>query len=223
MPVMAQGRKALILSSLQKLAPLRNEDLETITRSVVSAGYSVTYLADQQVTVSVITSQLNKYDLVIWRTNTYDFGHIMYWYIGQSVSNAILQQYAPEFALKELDASHGIIGANLDFFQHHIRAGSLNRVKLAILVSSYSSSISNYLIGEGAKSVIEFCGSFSLQFGLVDTVTATLMYHLSSGDDVADAISATVTPYLTMQPTDPLDTVQIPPLAVAGDATVTIT
>jgi hypothetical protein len=223
-PVQAMGRhKALILSSLQKLAPIRDADLTGITRPLTAAGYIITYLVDDQVTVRLLTTRLNDYDVIIWRTNVYTREHTTYWYVGETTNQATLQQYSSDFSSKLLDSSHGIIGASAGFFQNHFGWASLSSVKVAILVSSVSSSLAGFLLNGGVRSVVEFCSSISLQFGVVDYLTGTLMRFLSDGYDVADAVSNTVTPYLTMQPRDPLDSVQIPTIAFTGDATVTIT
>jgi hypothetical protein len=222
-PVRAQGgHKALILSSLQKLVPIRDDDLTGITRPLVAAGYIITYLVDDQITVKLFTTRLNSFDVIIWRTNVYENGHTTYWYLGEVANEATLQQYTSDFESKWLDSSHGVIGVNADFFQNHFRPGSLRNVKLAILVSSISSSIAGFFLNGGVRSVVEFSGSISLQFGTVDNVIGRVMHYLSEGYDVADAVANTLTPYFTMEPKDPLDSVSIPPIAYSGDSTLTI-
>lgn len=202
---------------------MRDADLTAITSPLTAAGYIITYLVDNQVTVKVLATQLNKYDVVIWRTNVYTHEHTTYWYVGETLNQATSQEYSSDFSAKWLDSSHGIIGASPGFFQRHFGWGTLSNVKVAILVSSVSSTLASFLLNGGVRSVVEFCSSISLEFGTVDIVTGTLMNYLSKGYDVADAVSSTVTPYLTMQPRDPLDSVQVPALAFTGDATVTIT
>ena len=214
--------KALIPSSLEKLVPTRGGDLQNIESPLTNAGYTITYLADNQVTVNLLATQLNDYDVIIWRTNTYDEAHLTYWYVGETTSEATLREYASDFASRSLDNSHGIIGANVDFFQNHFERGALSHVSLVILVASMSSSIADFLLNAGVRSVIEFCGSFSLQFSIVDSITGTLTTYLAEGYNVADSVLNTLNPHLTTQPRDPLDSVQIPAIAFTGDGTTTI-
>ena len=220
--IRADSHKVLILSSLQKLVPIRNEDLTMITKPLTAAGYLITYLADDQITVKFVTTSLNNFDVIIWRTNTYVDGHTTYWYLGEAASAATLRDYSSDFASRWLDDSHGIIGANPTFFQNHLNARSLWRVKLAILVSSLSSSIGGFMLNAGARSVVTYSSSFSLQFSLVDNLTGTLVRYLSQGYNVGDAVTNTLAPYLMMQPRDPLDSIQVPQMAFSGDSAVTI-
>ena len=220
--VWGQGHSVLILSSLQNLAPIRDSDLSSITTPLMNAGFSITYLTDNQVTINILLHQLNKYDVIIWRTNTYTFGHTTFWYVGESINDGCLQEYSSEFSSNELDASHGIVGAGITFFQNHIMAGSLSHEKLTILVSSLSNALAGYFLTGGSQSVVEFTAPLSLTFGLVDSVVGTLMYYLTNGYNVSTALQDTLAPYLTMKLADPLDTSISPPIAFVGDGTVTI-
>jgi hypothetical protein len=193
-----------------------------ITKPLTAAGYIITYLADDQITAKFLTTSLNNFDVVIWRTNTYVDGHTTYWYLGETASPATLQDYSSDFVSKWLDSSHGIIGANPAFFQSHLGARSLWRVKLAILVSSLSSSLAGFMLTAGARSVVTYSSTFSLQFSLVDALTGTLVRYLSQGYNVGDAVANTIAPYLMMQPRNPLDQIQVPQMTFSGDSAVTI-
>lgn len=220
--IRADSRKALILSSLQKLVPIRNEDLTMITKPLTAAGYIITYLTDDQITVKFLTTSLNNFDVIIWRTNTYVDGHTTYWYLGEAASATTLRDYSSDFASKWLDNSHGIIGVNPAYFQNHLGARSLWRVKLAILASSLSSSIAGFILNAGVRSVVAYSSTSSLQFSVVDNLTGTLIRYLSQGYNVGDAVANTIAPYLMMQPRDPLDSIQVPQMAFSGDSAVTI-
>jgi len=223
-PVSAETQhKALILSPIDELAPMRSYDLMTINDSLTRAGYTVTYVADTAVTLNLITTQLDNYDVFIWRTNVYEHAHTIYYYVGQLDSATTAQSYAPDFASGSLDYSHGILGASIAFFSNHFGHNSLFNVKLVVLVSSMSSSIASIFLNAGAKSVINFTGVFSLQFGVVDYLTGVIIRFLSDGYNVADSVSNTMMPLLNLRLRDPLDSLTVPSVVYTGDYTVTIT
>jgi hypothetical protein len=213
----------LILSPIDELAPMRTYDLLTINGSLTRAGYTVTYVADTAVTLDLITTQLNNYELIIWRTNVYEHTHTIYYYIGQLDSAATAEAYASEFASGSLDYSHGFLGASIDFFSNHFGHNSLSNVKLVVLVSSMSSSIASIFLNAGVESVINFAGVFSLQFGIVDYLTGVILRFLSEGYNVADSVSNTMMPLLNLRLRDPLDSLTVPSVVYTGDYTVTIT
>jgi len=219
-PVAAQ-RKALILSSLEQYTPMGY--VGSIQRFLTSAGYEVTFVGGRNVTVSLLTTQLNNYDVIIWRTNAYEWAHVLYWYVGEIASQASLGTYAADFAAGWLDAHNGILGVSLDFFLNHFQAGSLSNVKVAILVASLASPIANALVSAGVRAVIDTFGIFSLYFNTLDYVIGTVVLYLSNGYNVKDAVYSTITPYVNMVPRDPLDSVETPQIWFTGDGTATIT
>jgi hypothetical protein len=223
-PISAQAeRKALILSPINELVPMRRLDLSDINDSLTQAGYTVTYASDTAVTLNLLTTQLNSYEVVILRTNVYDHFHVDYYYIGQLDNSATALSYASDFASGALDNSHGHLGASISFFYNHFGPGSLSNVKLFILVTSMASALANILVHSGVKSVINFDGVFSLQFGVVDYVTGTVLRFLANGYDVADSVSLTMAPFLNLNLRDPIDYLSVPSLVYTGDYTVTIT
>lgn len=222
-PVSAQVQhKALILSSLERFAPMRGEDLMNIKSSLAQAGYTVTYLKDNAVTLNLLTTQLNNYEIIIWRTNVYEQAHNIYWYIGPVNDIATQQAYAPDFNSGWLDSSHGILGASADFFSNHFNQTAFSNVKLLIIISSMSSVIADSFVAAGARSVIDFAGIISLQFNWIDYLTSVIVMYLAQGYDVADAVSATIVPLLTMRLEDSLDSMLVPSVSYLGDYTVTI-
>jgi hypothetical protein len=222
-PISAQAEhKALILSPINELAPMRNSDLGSINNSLVRAGYTVTYAPDTAVTLNLLTTQLNSYDVIILRTNVYDHFHVNYYYIGQLDNPATALSYASDFATGTLDNSHGHLGASASFFFEHFPQGSLSNVRLFVVVTSMASALSSILINAGVKSVINFDGVFSLQFGVVDYLTSVVLEFLGRGYDVADSVSLTMAPFLNLNLRDPIDSLSIPSLVYTGDYTVTI-
>lgn len=221
-PIQAQTqRKAVILSSLEALAPMgiyRTYIVSALTR----AGYNVTFLHDTQVTVDFLVTQLNNYNLVIWRTNIFTFNHETYWYVGQRDNAALDQKYSTDMAAGWINVNTGTVGVNTNFFNNHFHSGSLGNVKLALIIASNSDVIGSVLTSAGVTSAI-FCNGFiSLTFGIMDDLTAQLISYLAGGQDVYDAVFNTVSPYSNQQPRDPLDTNYTPPFWFNGDSTATI-
>lgn len=221
-PVAAQTRpKAVILSSLDALAPMgiyRN----LITSSLAHAGYNVTFLHDTQVTIDFLQSQLNNYDLVLWRTNIYTFNHLKYWYVGEQVNPNTEQKYASDIAVGWINVNAGILGVSSGFFANHFASGSLGNVKLAVLISSTSDGIAMFLNKAGVGSVIFCNGPITLMFGTVDDLTGLMMNYLASGQNVYDSVYNTVSPFTNAEPKDPLDNSYAPPFWFVGDSTLTI-
>jgi hypothetical protein len=215
--------RALILSPISAIDPIRNEDLDSISGSLRQAGYNVTYLANTAVTLDVLTNQLNNYDIIIWRTGVYEHRHTTYYYVGQLTSPTTQQSYASDFASKRLDSSNGIIGANVDFFRTHIGQASLSNVKLIVLISTMSDAIASILLNAGTKSVIDFTGLFSLQFGIVDNIAGGIFKFLAQGYGVADSVTSTMMPFQNLILRDPLDSLVLPAVVYMGDTTLTIT
>jgi hypothetical protein len=215
-------RKALFLSSMARFEPTRSADMMSINTSLTTAGYTVTYLKDSAVTLNVLTTQLNNYEVVIWRTDAYEQSHIDYWYVGQLADMATIGSYSSDFASGALDGSHGVLGVSAAYLGDHLSQNSLSNVKVMIIVSSMSAQIAGFFLANGVQSAIEFSGPISLQFNWIDYLTSAMVRYLASGYDVADAVSNVIVPMITMQLEDELDSMQIPLVAYAGNVGVTI-
>ncbi len=187
------------------------------------AGYQVTFLADKAVTLDFLVTQLNNYDVIIWRTNKYTFHHATYWYVGETVSSAARQKYAADFAQGWVNGNAGILGISIEFFSKHFSLGSLRNVRLMILISSDSIIFANYFTNAGAKAAISCNGRITLTFGLIDDLTSALLSNLASGNTVLQSVYNTVAPFSRAQPKDPLDVSYSPPFWFSGDGGVTIT
>ena len=214
---------ALIMSSLDNIEPFGYYGA-TIAEGLQAIGYSVTVLKDTQVTVGLLMSGLNNYNIIIWRTDTYQWAHRTYWYVGQIATPTALSEYAGDFADNVLDGHAGTIGASLTFFQKYFSTGSLSNVRLAFLLFSISDSIASAFIQAGAESVIFCVSSISLQFGVVDDLAAQVVAYLTAGDTLQEAVWTTISPYLSnIPPEDPLDSTYAPPFWYLGDGSLTIT
>jgi hypothetical protein len=222
-PVLASQtqRKAVILSSLESLAPMGFYDT-IITNDLKQAGYQVTFMSDSAVTINFLLTQLNNYDVVIWRTNIYNYIHTTYWYVGERVNAVTQQKYASDFANGWIDSHSGTLGVDIEFFQNHYPSGSLSNLKLMLIVASNSTPIGLILVGAGVHAVIACSEVISLQFGLIDYMTGQLISYLTGGMDVLDAVYNTVSPNSNQPLRDPLDSAYAPAFWFLGDGTVTI-
>ena len=214
-----QGR-ALIISSLEKYVPLGYS--QQIQNFLTSAGYQVTFLKDTAVTLNFLTTQLNNYDLIIWRTNIYAWMHVTYWYVGETSNTATLQAYASDYAAGLVDNTNGILGVSEGFFRSHFPAGSLSNVKLVILVSSSSFSIGLVLKNAGIKAIIDYYSTFSLYFDMIDYTTRVIISYLANGYSVQDSVSAVIFRFSNARSRDPLDSKYIPSIWWMGDSSLTI-
>jgi hypothetical protein len=189
-----------------------------------SARYAVTFLADKSVTINFLLTQINSYDIVIWRTNTYTWNHVTYYYVGELANTATEQKYASDFSSGWINANAGILGVTEDFISHHFTTGTLSHVKLMILISSDSSNIGSLLVRAGASSVIFCLGYVNLSFGILDDLTSQLVSYLTSGLNVYNSVFDTVNPYNNQAQLlrDPLDTNYMPPFWFDGSSSLTI-
>ena len=212
--------KALILSSIQGNSHMGYANV--ITDYLANAGYEVTFLNDTAVTINLLTTQLNNYDVVIWRTDNYQRAHTVYWFVGEISNQKTLQNYQSDFRSGWIDDTYGILGVSLDFLRTHFTTESLANVKLAILVSSVSAGIAEVFVRAGVKSAVDYFGNFSHSFSMTDYVTRLVVEYLAKGYTVNDAIVNTVTRFLTIRHDSPLDAGYVPPVWYLGDGTVTI-
>jgi hypothetical protein len=196
--------------------------LGNIESFLSNSGYQVTFLANGNVTVNFLATQLNNYEVIIWRTNAYVWPHTTYWYVGEESNKATLQAYSADVANGKLDDTNGILGVSQDFFQQHFNSASLSNVKLAFIIGTMSSTIAGSWINAGAKAVVDCTDGVSLAFSNVDYIVGLMMNYLSHGYSVSDTMNKVIVPFLNMVLTDPLDSNYIPPMWFTGDGTVTL-
>ncbi len=215
--------EAIVLSSLNALVPLGYYGNLMIS-NLKHAGYNVTFLADKAVTIDFLVHHLNDYDVVLWRTNTFNYVHTSYWYVGERVNDATAQKYSYDYAQGWINGHAGILGVSADFFHRYFPINSLNHVKLMLFISSTGNAVAPQFVTAGASSVI-FCNGFiSLQFGLIDDLTNAMLSYLAGGQTVLTAVYNTVSPFNQgQQPKDPLDSTYSPPFWFNGNGSVTIT
>ena len=222
LPTMPQN-SAVILSSLDQVYPMGRYGDE-VRYYLGQAGYKVTTITNRDVTVDLLLNQLNNYSIVIWRTNTYTWEHIEYWYIGQLANAQVEQEYAGDFAQGYMNGNTGMVGVSLNFFSEHFNTpGMLSNVKLMIVISTDSDAFAGFLLNAGAGTVIFCNGPVSLGFGLMDDLTTQVIGDMVAGQTVYSAVYNAVSPYVqNSNPEDPLDTSYTPPFWFQGNATLTL-
>jgi len=222
-PLRASSLKnAVILSSVDQVFPM-GQYAKDMTYYLTHSGYNVTMLTNTQVTVNFLLTQLNNYSIVVWRTNTYTWKHIEYWYVGQLATPAIETQYASDFAEGFMNGNAGILGVNLNFFSNHLAPGMLSNVKLMIFISTDSDSFAGFFLNAGATTVIFANGAIDLSFGQIDDLCNQVVASLSMGQSVYNAVYGVVSPFIQNANTeDPLDTSYSPPFWYQGDGTLII-
>jgi len=216
-----QGQ-ALILSSLNETEPMGQYGKDAVWY-LTRAGYNVTYLNDGQVTVDLLLNQIKNYNIVIWRTDSFTWKHVTYWWVGEKVNDGVQDEYSSDFAQGWLNANTGIVGASSEFFTNHLAPKSLSGISLLMFLSSDGDAVAPAFITAGISSVIYCNGSISLEFGLIDDLTVQMIAYLTQGESVYSAVYNTVSPYNQgQQPKDPLDTTYAPPFWYTGDGSVMI-
>ena len=222
-PLHSQSQKtAVILSSLEHVYPMGQYNA-MITYYLEHAGYQVTTLTNTQVTIDFLLTQLNNYNIVIWRTNTYTWKHVEYWYVGQLANSGIETKYPNDFAQGWMNGNAGVVGVSLNFFSNHYTSGMLSNVKLMMLISTDSNAFASYFVTAGAAAVVICNGAVSLAFGEIDDLTNQVTASLSMGQNLYNAVYGAVSPYVQRtNPDDNLDSSYTPPFWYLGDGTLTI-
>jgi hypothetical protein len=207
--------RALILSSTQNQYPMQY--LDKVTTELNDAGYNTTFLSGSAITVHFITTELNQYDIVIWRTDSYVRGNTTYWYLGQQGNQTI---YAGTIGLGMIDVRNGMLAVSADFFNNSFGSNSLTHVKLAILASSMSITVAQAFIAAGVKTTIDFYETFDAPAGLFDWVIWSLMGYLTTGSTVSNAIYKTIYNY---EYSGSLDAGYLPPISLLGNGNLQVT
>jgi len=214
--------QALILSSLNETEPMGQYGKDAIWY-LTHAGYNVTYLTDSQVTVDLLLNRINNYNVVIWRTDSYTWKHVTYWWVGEKVNDGVQDEYPADFAQGWLNANTGIVGASSEFFTNHFGPKTLTGIALLMFLSSDGDAVAPTFVTAGASSIIYCNGSISLEFGLIDDLTVQMIAYLTQGESVYSAVYDTVSPFNQgQQPKDPLDNTYAPPFWYIGNGSVVI-
>ena len=216
--------RVLILSSVESQYPMQY--IVEVTAELQQAGYNVTFVKGAAITVSFITTQLDKYDIVIWRTGMYVLGNTTYWYLGEQANQTTQAAYAGAISIRTIDVSNGMLAVSADFLSSNFGPKSLANVKLAILISSMSITIAQIFILAGVKTTIDFYQQESLPgesvnppLSLFDWVTQSLVSSLTTGSTVSDSIAKAIYNY---EYVSSLNDIYLPPISFLGDGNLQI-
>ena len=216
--------RVLILSSVESQFPMQY--IVEVTADLKQAGYNVTFVKGAAITVSFITTQLDKYDIVIWRTGMYVLGNTTYWYLGEQANQTTQDAYAGPISIRTIEVSNGMLAVSADFLSSNFGPKSLANVKLAILISSMSITIAQIFISAGVKTTIDFYQEEPLQgesnnapLSLFDWVTESLVSSLTTGSTVSDSIAKTIYNY---EYVSSLNDIYLPPISFLGDGNLQI-
>lgn len=209
--------QALIISSIEKWSPMAH--LDDMQNALMNVGYQVTFMRDNNVTVSFLLSDLGNYDMVLWRTDSYTtIDHQTFWYIGEVSNATTLQAHAADRAAGLLDESNGIMGVTGDFFRVHLGQTFPNRLKLMIIESSMAEILASTFVNLGVRTVIETYGTIT-SFSSVDATVAQVISFLAHGLDVQTSIAELIAPFLGAWDTQ---NVEFPQIWYTGDPTLTL-
>ncbi len=209
--------RVLILSSVESQYPMQY--ILDVRAELKQAGYNVTFVKGAAITISLLTTQLDKYDIVIWRTDMYVHGNTTYWYLGEPANQTTQEAYAGAISLRTIDVSNGMLAVSADFLSSNFSPNSLANVKLAILISSMSITIAQIFITAGVKTTIDFYQPLNTPLSLFDWVTKSLVDYMTTGSSVKDAIAKTIYNY---EYVSSLSDTYLPPISFLGDGNLQI-
>jgi DNA-dependent RNA polymerase auxiliary subunit epsilon len=206
--------RVLILSSTETLYPMQYAS--QVATELKQAGYNVTFLSGSAITLDVLTNQLDQYDLLIWRTDSYERGNTTYWYLGQQPN---VTTYAGAVGIKAVDVSNGMIAVSAAFISKSFGPGSLTHLKLAIMISSMSITVAELFVAAGVKTTIDLYKTLLAPPSLFDWVIEALVGYLTSGNSVRDSIYKVIYNY---EYVSSLDDSYLPPLSFLGNGNLLI-
>jgi len=177
----------------------------------MQAGYNVTFLSGSSITVSLVTTQLDRYDVVIWRTDSFVLGENTYWYLGEQNNQT---NFEGAIGIGMVAVSNGMVAVSQGFFTNTFGPNSLAHMKLAILISSMSITIAQTLIAAGVTTTIDFYQNLDAPASLFDWVTQSLVGYMATGSTVSAAIYKTVYNY---EYAGSLDDSYLPPISYLGN------
>ena len=193
--------------------------VDRVTVELKQAGYNVTFLNSNTISLTLFTAtQLDQYDIVIWRTDTYILGNTTYWYIGEQNN----ESYAGAIGIRTIAVSKGMLAVSQGFFSNNFPPNSLTHIKLAILMSSMSITIAEALIAAGVKTTIDLYQTIDWTIAppsLLDWVTWSLVGYLTTGNDVRDSVYKTIYNYEYVGSTQDNS---LPPISFLGNGNLQI-
>ncbi len=213
------AKRAVILSPLSWLYPVAY--LSRVISILNYAGFTVDVIENQLVTVDLFRHQLSDYSLIIWRTEAYQWNHQVFWYLGELTSSTSDGTYSQDIAEGRMDFHGFAAGIKWDFINYYYGSSGLAG-RLVYILASRSLDVGWGFLRAGARNVIGYYGSISLQWGFGDFVTRFIFNYLSQGYTVDQTIKMTQDFFMNMQLESPIDTVVNPPLYYTGYSALTL-
>lgn len=187
MPMFSDTNKqAVFLSPLERWMPTWNVDLYVL--QLEHAGYHVDVMFNENVSIAFLRTELAKYDLIIMRTDSYDYEGYTYYCSGEPVSNpaAFASKFADEISSRELQ--FGVCaGFSSLFIQHNYPAHSLRG--LVYFPGSVTMGLASVFLAAGAQVFIGYDCSYSLSWGRLDGLSIKLLSYLAKGYTVNEAVT----------------------------------
>jgi hypothetical protein len=219
-PYVHAAPKAVILSPLEFIEPMAY--VGQMKSLLTSAGFTVEFLVNEQVSVDFFKTQLSNYKIIILRTEAYEWAHITYWYLGEFTTYQSVAKYAADIAAKRLNFDSFKAGFALQFVKDYYKSNPLPG-SFVFLVASNSLLLASTFKSVGAAVVAGYYRPLNFGFGLVDHLTQLVIYFMErQGLTVKDGIYAVVNIFMQRAYRVPSETNLIPPLSYIGNGAVTL-
>ena len=177
-------KQAVFLSPLEKWMPTWR--LESYKSLLEGAGYHVDVMLNENVSIPFLMSGLAKYDLIILRTDSMTREGLNYYCSGEKADHAARATFAGEIALHEVSVG-ACVGFSSLLVKHYYPKSSL-AAGLVYVLASNSAEASSAFLNAGAAAFIGYTDAQSIQWGDMDAYSLKLLYYLSRGYSVRDAM-----------------------------------
>jgi len=179
------GKQAVFLSPLERWFPTWN--LSGYLSPLEQAGYHVDVLLNENVSISFLTTDLAKYDIIILRTSWFKLeAGITYYCSGEPV-NETSTAFAAEISSKEI-AIDFCVGFSVLFLQDNYPPASL-RHGLVYVLGAEDDQLSSAFLAAGSSVFIGYSEDYYLMWGRMDALSEALFGYLSQGSTVRDSVA----------------------------------
>jgi len=184
-PLFSQANKqAVILLPLEEWMSTWNRN--TYVSLLERAGYSVDVLTDGNVSISFLRTGLARYDIIILRTDSFQYEGMDYFCSGEPFTYGARHTYSAEISSQEVSVG-ACVGFSTLFLRDNYPANSL-RHGLVFVIGSDSGVLASSFLASGAAAFIGYFETFSLSWGRMDVFSEKLLSYLASGSSVSDSV-----------------------------------
>ena len=180
----ATSKQAVILSPLEKWMP--TWDLESYILLIEHAGYRVDVLLNENASIAFLKTGLADYDLVVLRTDAFIREGLTFYCAGDTADLQAREKFGGEISSNEVEVA-ACVGFSVLFLGHYYTAGTLKH-GLVYVLASESAELSSSFTSAGAAAFIGYYSAHSIQWGRLDAYSIQLLYYMSEGSSVADAV-----------------------------------